>query len=574
MCGGGDRPERNLWQAAHVSKRMAQLRAILDTVDDDTARTAGVANSFQALADVQRQHQHWVAELLSGPQLGAWAAQCLRLLSAEPDSTAPPLWIHLAHLGSAAASAAQQKGLRVRVLVPVRSGAVHFPTLGRALVAQRGPALVECVTGPDGMLLSGEPPVAWEPIRLLRTKAGGVPLRVLVDDIDPYWDSFGLPVARLTDDEIDRWRTRLDAAWRVLADRHAHRLDTMAAAIRCLVPVEPAGQLGGVSASSSDAPGAVALTEPVSPERLAVTLIHESQHHRLATLHDLKPLYTTPSRQLFYSPWRNDPRPVSGVVHALMAFLGVADFWSRERTGPTSELEYARHVRQLRVAHRMAVGATELTPLGAALIDALGESISALPLDTGPADVRRIAEDLVTEHHSSWRLRNVVPDEAATRAGVQAWQSGGPALDRLVEQMTPPQRGTPSGDNPLTRVAMAWLENASDVRALAADEELFAKRFPGATPGDLDLIMGNYPAARAGALAEIGSGTTEDHVWTTLVITHGRACTAPERSPLVRVPELVRAAFATISPNNDTGSLLALMARYEAGTSMSASIRR
>ncbi|HEX6355946.1 HEXXH motif domain-containing protein [Actinophytocola sp.] len=557
-----------------MSKRMAQLRAILDTVDPDTAHRAHLLENYRALADVQRQQRHWVAELLSGPQVGAWAAQCLRHLSTEPVSTETPLWIHLAHLGSVAASAAQQKGLRVRVRVPVRSGAVHFPALGRALCSQPGPALVECVTGPDGILLDGKPPMSWEPVRLLRTEADGVTLRVHVDDVDPYWDSFRLPVTRLTDDELDTWRTRLDAAWQVLADRHSHRLHTMAAAIRCLVPVARAGQLGGVSASSSDAPGATVLTEPVSPERLAATLIHESQHHRLATLHDLKPLYTTPSRQLLYSPWRNDPRPLSGVVHGLMAFFGVADFWSRERTGPTTELEYARHVRQLRVAHRVAAGATELTPLGAALVDALGEAVDALPVDIGPPEVRRIADDLVTEHRASWRLCNVVPDESATRAAVLAWRGSGSALDDLVEHAGTPRHADPSGDNPFTRVAMAWLENASEVRALAADEELFAKRFPGATPGDLDLVMGDYPAARDDALARVAGGATDDRTWATLVVAHGHACAVPERSPLVRSPELVRAAFAAISPAHDTAPLLALMSRYEAGTSMSASIRR
>jgi hypothetical protein len=363
---------------------------------------------------------------------------------------------------------------------------------------------------------------------------------------------------------LDSWRQLLDGAWQVLADRHGHRLDTIAAAVRCLVPVGEAGRHGGVSASSADAPGAVALSAPASPVRLAVTLVHESQHYRLATLHDLRRLYV-PSSRLHYSPWRNDPRPVSGVVHALMAFTGVADFWSRERTDPAGELEYARHVRQLRVARRVAAEAPELTPLGAALVDAIGDTVDALPLDTSPPDVRRIAGDLVTAHQAGWRLRNIVPSEGDLRAFREAWRRGAPLPTRHAGRSQP---ATPGGDNPLTRLAMAWLNNEAEVAALAADEELFVKRFPGAVGDDVSLVAGDYRTARDNALNSIAEGTADDHTWATLVVTHVHACADPARSPLACVPELVRAA---LTPSRD---LPALLARYEAGTSTSDSIRR
>jgi HEXXH motif-containing protein len=546
---------------------MAQLRAILDAADADMAATAGLRESFHALAEAQRHDPGALADLLGGPQVGAWAAQCLRLLSSGAPEPETPLWTHLAHLGAIAVSAAVLAGHQVNVLVPVRSGAVYFPTLGRGFVPDPGGvALAECVTESTGILLDGVPAIAWEPVRQLRTSTGGLPLNVQVDDVDPYW-AFGIPTStRLSDDALETWRDHLNGAWQVLADRHAHRLDTIAAAVRCLVPVEQAGGFGGVSASSADAPGAVALTAPANPTRLAATLIHESQHYRLATLHDLRPLYP-PSRRLYYSPWRNDPRPVSGVVHALMAFTGVADFWSREHTDAASELEYARHVRQLRVAHDVAA-TSELTPLGAALVNALGDTIDALPLETGTEDVRRIADDLVATHRASWRLRNIVPPEREVHAFRTAWQTGSPPP---VEHAGRTASGDPSGDNPLTRVAMAWLENEPEVRALATDEKLFGMRFPGAVVGDVRLVAGDYDTARADALAQIAEGTADDHTWATLVVAHSRACADPARSPLVRVPELVRAA---LSPDRDVGLLPELLSRYEAGTSTSDSMRR
>lgn len=553
MCGGGDEPERKLWRAAHVSKRMAQLRAILDTVDDDLAAKSGVRDSFRILAEVQRHDPRMVAELLSSPQVGAWAATCLRLLaSREPDS---PVWLHLAHLGSVAAVAALRARQRVRVMVPVHAGAVHLPTFGRASTAT-AERLVECDTD-LGFRLDGAEPAAWEAVHTLHSVAGGVPLEVQLDDVELYWSSFGMPTTgRLTHEEVAVWQDQINEAWTILGERHPHRLHTLAAALRCLLPVRQNGRIGGVSASSVDAPGAVALTEPTSPVRLAATLIHESQHYRLASLHDLRHLYTTPPAQLRYSPWRNDPRPVSGVVHGLMAFTGVTEFWSRERVDLPTELEYARNVRQLRVAHRVASTATDLTELGRALVAALGTAIDAMPIDTGPEDVRRIADDLVSEHEARWRLRTIVPSAENVRAFGEAWLAG---TSLPVSHATPPAACAPSGDNPVTRVAMALLEGRIE-RHEPVDVQ-FAQHFPGAVSYHVPLVAGDYRTARDDALAHIGADTADDAAWATLSVTCGRLSTKPDRSPVVRVPELVRAAFAVIAPDGDLRPLRALLAR-------------
>jgi HEXXH motif-containing protein len=557
MRGGGDRAEQDLWRATHVSRRMAQLGAILAARD-----AADMRDNFQALADVQRHHPDAVADLVSGPQVGAWAAVCLRFIATESE---PLHWAHRAHLGAIAASAAVRTGYQVRVHVPVRAGFVYLPTLGRARITGAR-NIVECQAGPDGILLDGRPPESWEIIRSLKASAGGIELNVQLDDIDPYWSTFGISTsARLRADAVAFWQHQLETAWQVLADRHAHRLSMMATAIRCLVPVESASQLGSKSASSADAPGAVALSEPVNPTRLAATLVHESQHFRLASLHNLRDLYVR-SRQLYYSPWRNDPRPLSGILHGLFAFLGVAGFWSRERSDHTSELEYARHARQLRVAHRQATTASDLTPLGSALVAALGEAIAEMPLTDCPEDVRRIADDLVTEHQAAWRLHNLIPPEATVRAFHHAWLKGHPLPTSHSGAPTPTD---PHGEAPLTRLAIAWLENEAELRALVTDRELFTKRFPGMTPTDLHLIAGRYHAARDDALATITEGTANTHIWATLVVTHARACKDPAMSPLVRMPEVVRAAFI-----DDIDSLRRLMTRYAAGTSISDSMRR
>lgn len=568
MTGGGDRAERDVLRAGQVSKRLAQLRAILDLA---TPEFPDLHDSVDALATVQRYAPDVVTELLSGPQVGAWAAWCLRRLGRDENSGGTPMWAHLAYLGSIAGAAAIRSGIHVRVRVPSRAGVVVIPSVGRAVIPRDEEwCLVECATGPDGVTLDGNAPAQWEPVRLLCTEAGGVALRIQLDELDPYWRSFGIPIRdRLTDEEAARWENCLAGAWRILADRHPHRLVTMAAAIRCLIPVEQAGRLDRVSASSADAPGAIALTDPTNPTRLAATLVHESQHYRLSALHDLRPLYQEPAGDLLYSPWRNDSRPLSGVVHGAQAFLGVADFWQRERSGPVADLEYTRHVGQLRVAMHVIARADGLTPFGRSLADSLSAAVDRLPAGVGAPDVRRMADDLVAEHQVNWRLHNVVPNEVDLRPW--RWDDPPPVGAAAYSGDVVPTE--PSGDNPLTRLAIAYVDNGDEVRALAKDPLAFTARFPGGDPIDLHLLDGDYAAMTRAVLARIEDGTARHREWAALAVAHGRQCPDPSRSPLVRRPELVMAAWQRLATDH-TVSLAAMLSRYEAGGSTSDSIRR
>jgi HEXXH motif-containing protein len=522
------------------------------------------------LAAVQRHNPAAVNDLLAGPQVGAWTSWCLRRLSRPDDDPGTPLWIDLAHLGAIAAAAAIRCGAEVRVRVPVRDGTVVIPSIGQAaLVRTERWSPAECTTGSAGLRFDDVKPVAWQPLRTIHTEAGGVILDAQLDEIDPYWWSFGIPVCdRLSDEDVERWREWTTRAWQAIADHHPHRLNTMAAAIRCLIPVEQGGRMGRVSASSADAAGAIALTEPTNAARLAATLIHESQHFRLNALHDLRPLFREPSRELLYSPWRNDARGLPGVVHGVMAFLGVADFWRHERSDPVADFEYARHVRQLRIAISVTKETSELTSFGKAVSESLGTAIAALPMNTMSAEVDRLADDLVSEHQAWWRLANVVPHPDAVSKAVVMWQNGEPLR---CDRGSTPVRSAPSGDNPLTRLAMACLENPTELRALPEHER--AARFPGTTALHLLLLNGDYAAGREAALTRIHDGESGDRDWAVLSVTHARRCQRPEESPFVTHPELVRAAWRRVAATRP-GALTALLDTYETGTSIPDSTRR
>jgi HEXXH motif-containing protein len=62
-------------------------------------------------------------------------------------------------------------------------------------------------------------------------------------------------------------------------------------------------------------------------------LIHEYYHNELNALLEFKSLFISGVGNVFYSPWREDLRPIGGLVHAIYVFVGVIQFYSQVLNG-------------------------------------------------------------------------------------------------------------------------------------------------------------------------------------------------------------------------------------------------
>jgi len=83
--------------------------------------------------------------------------------------------------------------------------------------------------------------------------------------------------------------------------------------------------------SFSDLPGAFILSAVQEPYWMADALIHELLHNRLFFVLDGGEILegdqdATESKE-FYSPWRDDLRPLGGLLHAVYVYVGVCKFW-------------------------------------------------------------------------------------------------------------------------------------------------------------------------------------------------------------------------------------------------------
>lgn len=329
----------------------------------------------------------------------------------------------------------------------------------------------------------GAPACSEQTSRNLHAHHDGLRLHAELEDRDPRRALLGLrPTPPLTDAEAAHWQHCLDEAWRLLADRHRPAAEVVAAVLACVVPVVPDPAARGISATSADAYGAVAMSAPQDGTALAVGLLHEVAHSVLNATQHLFDLHRRPDA-LGYSPWRDDPRPASGILHGAYAYLAVTRFWRTEAAATGDRLaafEFARW----REAVATAVDSLppgDLTPAGARFVAALRDEVRPWldePLD--PAVVR-LARAANTDHHLRWRLRNLAVDPADAAAVAAAWRSGErppPVRSRLV---------------PAPRRALE-----SSARLDAVHDALRGRVRPGgrATAGDTAFLRGDQGTAR------------------------------------------------------------------------------
>lgn len=86
-----------------------------------------------------------------------------------------------------------------------------------------------------------------------------------------------------------------------------------------------------VSFSDNEVPGALYICVRhshsfASPHDIADSIIHEHRHQKLYLLEESSPVVTS-NFPYVSSPWRNEPRPVSGLFHAAFVFNELEKFW-------------------------------------------------------------------------------------------------------------------------------------------------------------------------------------------------------------------------------------------------------
>ena len=554
-------------KAAKFSRHQLLLAALMRAAARSAAavHAATLVPAYRLLAAVQMRDERLVRGLLALPQVGSWAVHCLSRLNAfpgEPERVSP-LGADLGQLAVVACAAALRAGHPFDLDIPLRQGAVTFPTLGTARPGTRaewewGRA---CLDGRGGRVSSsvstvpipsGEPASRvsgrWSAIPRLSAVSAGLAVRFWLDDQDPYLDRFGLPRAVVDSDGLLAWQDRLAGSWSILARRHRRLAAAIAKVIGTLVPLAEPHPAQPVSSTTAAAFGAIGLSLPADALAMAEVLVHECHHSILDAVTDLMPLTGPGGDRLTYAPWRDDARPVGALLQGTYAQFGVTGFWRRQRrTGSArarlrGDTEFARGLNAVVPTAAELGGSGILTEAGQEFVGALQARTASWQAEPLPAAARELAAESELDHRARWRLRHLRPDPRDMRSLVCAWLADDqPAMPPTAVGVSVERRpAPPAGGSARSYLLMLRYQ----------DPERFQRwvRHDGSPSGDerdhrqVDvadraLLCGNHAAAAEGYLRRIAAGA-DGEAWAGLAVVRQRTGPAGVAAVLAERPEV------------------------------------
>ncbi len=568
LSTGESGPEitRYFW-ATEFSRRALLIDTLLHAVEQDPGLLGPLppATATRTILDRARTARPAeIAALLTHPQVGSWAAYSLRRYRGGATADVP-LWTDLGGVHALALVVAARAGLTWQTRLPVRGGNVMLPTLGMARFAR---STVDCtvlgrteagriwLSGVDGELAVPASVVdipvtdgpGWWALRQIRL-ADDLPLTVCLDDLDPFRDlADPVPPARLDDAAFDRWRNLLADAWALLCRDHRADAAALAEGLVSLVPLPSGPGWETRSASNGEAFGSVLVSQPVDPATLAVSLVHEHQHIALGALLHLIRLTEDDDSSRHHAPWRDDPRPLPGLLQGVYAFIGIARFFRRRREATTggdatlATFEYAYTRAQTMEAMETVLSTTALTDTGRTFVEGLRHQVASWQGDPVDPAILRLAALAADSHRIGWRIRHWhAPDPEAARLA-EAWLTDEPFhLPQSVLRPHPELRWE-------QRIPAIVRKHARAVGE--CDAPSVSSRGDSLTRAEAALVAGDGPQAHAGFLTSIaaiaGSSGPVSHEearsWTGLAI-HAEVQGLPGAPALTTRPELVRAVY-------------------------------
>ena len=209
----------------------------------------------------------------------------------------------------------------------------------------------------------------------------------------------------------DAFRKLLDHALDFIFLAWPDLKDRFLSDIPYFVPIRQSDATTHNSFSAQAMVGVIFLSESYDDLKIAEAIVHEYHHNELYMYMQLNPLISESGfERLFYSPWRNDARPLFGLLHACYVFTGVVQYMRavEERAHDPKFSGYFSRMRRL-ILWRLGIGLSQIqtsdvTSFGQELVGWLHNQ-----LDRHRRDFDNLQfDDLPTEigdHLATWRRR-------------------------------------------------------------------------------------------------------------------------------------------------------------------------
>lgn len=256
--------------------------------------------------------------------------------------------------------------------------------------------------------------------------------------IDPFDEFLALEGREGASAEIGRknageFSSTLGEAFAVLGFACPGVLDEIELAYYVVAPSLVSCPTGFPSGTTSTSLGHSAFSIPPSPAVLCEMFVHELSHSHLFAYQDVDPVLDPKIHQEgwapenLYSPWRDDARPVNGLLHAVYVFSRVARMWLEFIRLNAGFDELARRrlaalSNQLVLGNKILHNSATWTSLGQRFATLLSENVEQIAYECGSMNLTDVqpqyaeaasigqssgtASDRQRAHLSNWRQRN------------------------------------------------------------------------------------------------------------------------------------------------------------------------
>lgn len=145
---------------------------------------------------------------------------------------------------------------------------------------------------------------------------------------DPTGDEYNIDF----DSEIDlpTWISTLGKAFEIIGtDESSHQLVSNFASY--LIPLKQKEVIKNLSFSVRNLPSVIFKNNELTPYLIGETLVHESDHQLFYAIEKFDNFWKEDiklQQPIYLSPWRDDPRPLDGILRGLSSFARVSQYYS------------------------------------------------------------------------------------------------------------------------------------------------------------------------------------------------------------------------------------------------------
>jgi len=377
-----------------AARTFNQFQAVIDVARADCHSTFEKADCSRSIDLLRAAPPAALLTVMQHPSMIYWTAACEHLLRAELGlisevtqwakhlpSGQPNLAAHFRDLTRFAISASLCAKQPFDITwTPLYPGAVSFPGSGMSLG----------LSPTDGPVRTRSDNGQFDIIPRVQTSSSSFEIDILDFNLKYGWAQSelfpgGLSASVLSGHEIPKCQDILQLAMDLLAASHPIIEQEISLALKCVVPLTTPDSDVNISVSAPEYFGAIMFSLDPAPMLMEV-LIHEYRHNILHLLNEeinfFEESATAPT--LLYSPWRPDPRPPIGLLHALFTFSEVVRGYQlllqSDKLSPKNQRAAARrcigHTLRLQFGLNGFSAVARLTPFSQGLFDGISASVS------------------------------------------------------------------------------------------------------------------------------------------------------------------------------------------------------